>query len=198
MDRLGYFLFSVRRDPRFCEIEEVDEKVEKGWKLANGERMGEFFPSTVELQLAMDGGDWVTDFINNINQVVILSRKARLIFEVEGVGEEQVEYLPFVLKDRRGHVIDDEQFYVANALVKVDCFDWQRSVYKTFSHAPREIIYPSLRRMCLREEAIPEDAKFFRLGEQTDRYIIRSDLVERLKAEGCTGLSLRAMGEDLF
>lgn len=32
--------------------------------------------------------------------------------------------------------IDDEPFYVANALAKVDCFDWQRSVYKTFSHAP--------------------------------------------------------------
>ncbi|NMO23653.1 hypothetical protein HPC49_54455 [Pyxidicoccus fallax] len=198
MSHFKYFLFGVRKDPRFCQIEELDEKVEEYWKLSDGERMGSLFPPTVELQLALDGGDWVTDFINNINQVVILSHKARLIFEAEGVGGEQVEYLPFVLKDRRGHVVDDEQFYVANALMKVDCFDWQRSVYKTFSHEPREIIYPSLRRMFLREEVIPENAKFFRLGEETDQYIIRSDLVERLKAEGCTGLSLRAMGEDLF
>lgn len=197
MSRFSYFLFSVRRDPRFCQIEEVDEKVEKGWKLARAERMGDLFPPTIELQLALDGGDWVTDFINNVNQVVILSDKARRVFEAEGVTEAQVEYLPFVLKDRRGHVVDDEQFYVANALLKVDCFDWQRSIYETFSHAPRKIIYPSLRRMYVREEAIPEEAKFFRLGEQTDRYIIRADLVDRLKAEGCTGLSLRAMGEDL-
>lgn len=50
--------------------------------------------------------------------------------------------------------------------------------------------------MFLREEVIPEDAKFFCLGEQADRLIIRSDLVERLKAEGCTGLSLLAMGDE--
>jgi hypothetical protein len=197
MTRYTYFLFDVRKDPRFCEIDEMDEKVEASWMLDKGVRMGSLFPPSVALQLAPDGGDWVTDFINNIHDAVILSHKARMIFEAEGVDGEQVEYLPFVLKDKRGQVIDDESFYVAHALVKVDCFDWQRSVYKTFSHAPQKIIYASLWRLFLREEAIPQDAKFFRLGEQTDRIIIRSDLVERLTAEGCTGLSLRAMGEDL-
>ena len=52
MSRFAYALFSVRRDPRFCEIEEVDEKIEKGWKLVLGVRMGDLFPPTTELQLA--------------------------------------------------------------------------------------------------------------------------------------------------
>src|SRR5690349_21538653 len=107
MSRYKYFVFSVRRDPRFCEVDEMDDKVERSWMLDQGTPMGAFFPSTVELQRAMEGGDWVTDFINNIHDAVILSHKARMVFEAEGVGGEQVEYLPFVLKDKRGRVIDD-------------------------------------------------------------------------------------------
>lgn len=193
-----YHLLGVRTDPRMCVIETLDERVQNYLLLTKVVRLGERFDSTVALEIAPEGGDWITDFINNIHCVAILSQKARRVMESEGLDDSLVEYLPFVLRDRRGEVVSDERFFIANTLQSVECFDWDRSVYETFPGKPRKLVFAGMERMFLREAEIPADAKFFRLGEQKSRLIIRSDLLQRLRDEGCTGINVTAMGEELL
>jgi hypothetical protein len=192
MPQNEYFVFTVGDDPKAGTIENLDSKVQKYWLLSKGVRMGELFPPSVELNLSRDGGTLLTDFLDNIHSVVIVSARARAILEQEGLDDQKVEYLPFVLRDKRRKKVP-EQYFIANVLESVDCFDWERSVYKTFPDS-NEISYPSLRKLHVREDQIPETARFFRLGALKKKILIRSDLLERLRAEGCTGINVLAMG----
>lgn len=196
MERFEYFVFGISDDPRVGVIENLDEKVEEYWLLCEGVRVTEEqFPAGVELDLAKDGGNLLTDFIENIHSVVIVSAKARAIMEAEGLGEELVQFLPITLRNKRGKKVP-EPYFIANALLSPECFDWDRSEYKTFP-GKRKISSTSLRRLHVLEEKLPDTAKFFRVGELKNRLLIRSDLLKRLKAEGCTGISVYAMGERL-
>ncbi|XDD44677.1 DUF1629 domain-containing protein (plasmid) [Leptospira sp. WS60.C2] len=197
MEGYEYFVFSARTDPRFCSVENLDEKIEEYWLLSECVRMGNRFPKSVVLDLTKDAGDYITDFINNIHSVVIVSQQVKAVFEAEGIGDEKVEYLPIGLRDKKKKRLK-EQYFIANALVKVDCFDWKNSTYATYPKKPNKIVFSSLRKLVLREDQIPNDAKFFRLGELTDKILIRSDLLNRLKAEELTGMSVTAMGARLL
>lgn len=192
----NYHLLIINSDERVSVIENLDAQVDEYYRLSKGERMGDKFPPTTVLNVYENSGEMLTDFIANIHGVVIISSKVRECFEAEGLGEQQVEYLPFILKDKRGRVIKT-QYCVANPLMKVDCFDYERSIYKAYPGRPKEISYPSLRKMCVLEARIPDDAKFFRLGELPDFIIIRSDLLAILRDKQFTGTSVIAMGEEL-
>lgn len=188
--------FVVGDDRRAALIEELDSKVQKYWKLADGVAMGPLFPPTVEIRLAKAGGDLVGDFVDNIHTVVIVSEKARKVLEAEGVrGEAVVEYLPFVLRDKKRKKVPG-QFAVVNALRLVPCLDREKSVFETFPGSD-EIVSTSVKRILLHAGRIPADANLFRIAELPSQIAIRSDLVEKLKAAGCTGLSVLPCGERL-
>jgi hypothetical protein len=195
MARHEYFTFVVNDDSRVGTIEKLDDGFDDYWMLSEGTPLGNLYPPKLELSLSKKGGDLITDFIDNIHKVVMVSEKARGIMEQAGLGPEQVEFLPFTLKDRKRKKVP-EPYFIANALECVDCFDWDRSVYETYPNR-KEVVYSSLRILHVLKDKVPERATFFRLGELKDKVLIRSDLLEKLKAAGCTGISVAAMGADL-
>jgi hypothetical protein len=188
-----YSAVHIPKDPRFCLVEQLGDLEDEG-ALSEAIPFAKRFPKKLVVDLAPDGGDMITDFVNNIFRILIASRKAREILEAEGIIGDQVEYLPLTLRDRRRKQIK-EPFFIVNTLRTVDCFDWKRSVYKTYTTNPREISPASLRVLHVTPDTIPEDAKLFRMGELREEIIVRADLVDRLKREGCEGLAVAAMGQ---
>jgi hypothetical protein len=195
MSRHEYFTFVVNDDPRVGTIKNLDDSFEDYWMLTEGTPLGSLYPPKLELTLSKDGGDLITDFIDNIHSVVIVSEKAKAILEQAGLGNDKVEFLPFTLKDRKRKKVP-EPYFIANTVECIDCFDWERSVYKTYP-TKKKVVYASLRKLHILDDKIPETAMFFRLGELKPKVLIRSDLVEKLKAGGCTGISVAAMGDPL-
>jgi hypothetical protein len=195
MARHEYFLFVINDDPRVGLIENLDDSFEDYWMLNEGMALGDKYPPKLDLTLSKKGGDMVTDFIDNIHKVVLISEKTRALLEQAGLGPEQVEFLPFTLKDRKRKKVA-EPYFIANALQSFDCFDWERSKYDLYP-TKRKVVSTSLSTLYVLEDKVPKDALFFRLGELKNRILIRSDLLDKLKAAGCTGISVAAMGEPL-
>jgi len=195
MARHEYFIFVINSDPRVGVIEKLDDAFDDYWMLNEGMALRDKYPPRLELTLSKKDGDMITDFIDNIHKVVLVSEKARAILEQAGLGPEQVEFLPFTLKDRKRKKVP-EPYFIANALQSFDCFDWDRSKYDLYP-TKRKVVSTSLSKLYVHEDKVPKDALFFRLGELKNRILIRSDLLEKLKAAGCTGISVAAMGEPL-
>lgn len=206
-----YYLFDHTNDPTFGIIERLTG-IQKTYMLNKGVLCQEYFPEICELTLHKRGGDIVTDIIDNIDRIVIISTFAKVIFEEFGVTKEKIEYLPFSLLNKKGKPTSDTPFYIANSLYKIDCADFQRikenaeeecdeddpecafydGVY--YNNNSREKI-SDFAYLYLKEDLLPEDAVFFRVGECPEYIIIRSDLVEALEKAGMTGLCLKEMGD---
>lgn len=197
MKNYDYYCIRTLSDPKLGRIENIDKRVKKSYNLRKGIPMGNLFPPETKLDIAdtPGSGDMLADFLRNIHRSIIISSKVKDILMEEGVDETQVEYLPFILRDKKRRVIKDVRYYVANSLVKVDCMDKENSIYKPDFDDPEKARRISA--LHVNHDAIPEDAKFFRLGELSRLTLIRSDLLERLKAEGVTGINAFAMGDEL-
>jgi len=194
MTERDYLALHLRTDPRFCSVKELGDLQNEG-DLTKAVPLAHTFPESLQVDLSPKGGDMITDFVSNIFRILIVSQKARSILEDEGIRGDQVEYLPIALRDKRKKPLK-ESFFIVNVLRAVDCFDWKRSVYKTYKNSPREISSASLEVLHVLPEAIPGDAKLLRLGELRRELILRADLLERLKREGCDGLSVIEMGKE--
>lgn len=195
MARHEYFTFVINSDTRVGTVENLGDTFEDYWLLNEGAPVGSLYPPKVEVSLTKKAGDMITDFVDNIHSVVIVSEKARAILEQAGLGSDKVEFLPLTLKDRRRKKVP-EPYFIANALECIDCFDWERSTYALYPNK-RKVVRTSLEKLHVLEDRIPETATFFRLGELRHTLLIRSDLLEKLNAAGCTGISVAAMGTPL-
>lgn len=134
------------------------------------------FPPTTEFLLSSKSGNRFTDFIYTVTGVILASQRAWELMKAEGVTDAQVEYLPFVLKDR-----------------KVACFDFDKSKYKRLTSDPNK--FAGISRLQILPEKVPEDAKLFRLAEDPDVNLMRTDLLEKLQGAGMEGLRGIALGE---
>lgn len=194
MTEADYLAVYVRTDARHCSVEALGD-LEYPGDLNKCIPLASTFPNGLKVDLDPGAGDMVTDFVNNSFRVLIASQKARAILESEGVERRIVEYLPIVLRDKRRKPLKGP-FFVVNVLASVPCFDWKRSTYQTYPNKPRKISPSSLTVLHVVPEAIPPDAKLFRVDEVKRELVVRADLLERIKREGCEGLCVVPMGEE--
>lgn len=186
-----YVALGMRTDPRHCFVDQLSD-LQLASDLSQALPLADDFPKGFKVDLSPDGGDLVPDVVANAYDILIVSEKAKRVLEREGVGEGDVEYLPIVLRDKRRKAFK-EAFFIVNLLTTVDCFDWERSTYKTYDKKPRKLM--TVKVLHVRPEAIPEDAKVFRLGELLNEVILRADLLEHLEKEGCQGPCVLPMGQ---
>lgn len=190
-----YFANIFNSDPKVSTIEQFDG-VEYDYLLNEGKRLGigDEYPDDAVFQIHEDSGDLLTDFIDNIDHCVLINSDVKALFETEGVGDEIVEYLPFKLLNKKGKLVSEKSFYIANVLPKVNCLDMNKSKYEV--HPKKGTVW-RIYEIVIDFVKVDPELKIFRLGEDPKRIILRSDLVDRIKEEGFTGLSLCAMGEEL-
>ncbi len=190
MSDFKYYIHGLNIDEKLGTIEFLPG-VENDYKLTEGTRMEGDFPPSVELSIAPDSGNIISDFVDNIDSLIIPSEEAKALLVKEGLTEEYVEYLPFTLKNKNGRVVDSTNYYIANLLRAVDCLDREKSDYASTNSG--EIVV--VRTLYLDETKIPDDANLFRLGECPEIIIIRSDLMKSIEAAGFTGISVLEQGK---
>jgi ADP-ribose pyrophosphatase YjhB (NUDIX family) len=168
--------------------------IEDDWRIDDGERMGERFPPTVTAKLDSDWGDRLTDFLGNSDRMLVLSKAARALFEQADLEPGSLEYLPFVLENRKGREMTGHHYCVAHPLRQVACMDKGASRFKALDDGKVSIV-SSLQVV---NERIPDDAMLFRLQELPRLVIMRSDLRDLIEAANLTGLCLTRMGEQIW
>ncbi|HYO59978.1 imm11 family protein [Archangium sp.] len=186
-----YHTFKNSLDPRAAEIVDLPDRVEKYYYLSDGIRVAPHLPPSTELHLYEEAGDMLKDFIDNPDRVLYVSQRAREVLQQQGLSEDVIEYLPFVLLDKRGRRVR-EQYYIANPLVRVPCLDFTRSRYWLDSDDPTDLGGITVLHML--EDRLPADARLFRVAEYTRLVVLRSDLLEALRQAGLTGPHVQPVG----
>ena len=188
-----YFAAVFNPDPRVMTIKRLPG-IKSQYLLNEGEKMKNKYPPNAVFQVAEESGDMITDFIDNINRVVIISQRVKEFFEKQNLTSKIVEYLPFQLKNKRGRIEKESFYYIANVLLKINCLDMEKADYYLNS---KKTAVLGVHVIELDKEKIPDDAILFRLGEEPSRILLRSDFVDNLKSEGFSGLSLCQEGKKL-
>lgn len=186
-------IFRCLRGPKYGCID-FFPGIRRDWKLSEAQRMGDDFPPTVELAIHEDSGYIVGDFVNNIGQSLIVSARARALLEAEGLVGDEVEYLPFGLKNKNGCRIRSTSFAFANVLRTTPCLDLQRSKYNASKDGKRVL---SIDVMHLHLDRIPEHLKVIRAAEYPELFLFREDLIARIEQAGLTGFRSLPLGANL-
>ena len=190
---MTYYTFTHSLDPRAAEIVDLPDKVEKYYFLSDGIPVASYLPPSTELSLYSGAGDMLTDFVGNPDRVLDVSQRARDLMLQQGLSEDLVEYLPFILVDKRGRRLQ-EQYFIANPLLRVPCLERSLSKYRLNSDDPNDIGRIHVLHLV---EDLPQEARLFRVAEFTRLMVIRSDLLETLQQAGLTGLHVQPVGTRL-
>ncbi len=213
----SYYTFDLSDDPKngiVKDIDNVENNDVSSYMLKEGVSLNGTFPNNCTLQFDSDGGELVTDFIENIDELVLLASSAQKIFQKHIESEDKIEYLPFNLLNKKGKPVADTPFYIANSIYTIsDSIDFDAIKEKAVEYGITDngksrfggIYYTSPDQdeiddftvICLKEDKLPEDAQFFRIGELPNYIVIRSDLVEALREAHMTNLNLIPCGERL-
>ncbi|MFY0523312.1 imm11 family protein [Archangium gephyra] len=182
---MNYKILKVPPLEELGYIEQEVKGVTQAWRLGEGERMGNKFPTQASYPLSKNRkGMKLTDFIPNKFSRLIVSEKVRKLLEAEPLD---IEWLPVSIIDKKDRVVD-VPYAIAHVLGTVDCVDLERSEYDRSSFSPEQFLV--IRRLVLREDKIPEQRSLFRIKEYPRAFIIRVDLLEKLAAAGITGLGM--------
>lgn len=191
--RFSYVVVPFFPGPEIAATEPVDDVLPLPALSMRGVPLASQFPPTTEITLSTKSGSRFTDFIYTTARLILPSQRAWDLMRAEGVKEEHAEYLPFILKDRKGRVRPEKYGFV-NPLVKVPCFDSEKSEYTPSArNIPGRLA--GILRLHIHPEKVPEDVKLFRLAENTSTMLMRTDLLEKLQAAGMEGLRGIALGE---
>lgn len=181
------------KDRRFVWLESLPSSIQKTWKLTEAVSMYEDFPPDAEFPIDPQRGDLLPDIVPNVFNVLIVSSRIRSIFTEEAIDD--IEYLPLIILDKKGRVKSDT-YCVANLIGSVDCLDVANSIYKDDSLEKGQI--RSIHRLNLLHQQIPQDIRLFRLTQRRYMFLIRNDLLKKLRDQDVTGLETFGLGIDLF
>lgn len=119
--------------------------------------------------------------------IPVISLRLKEILEKE-VLDNRVEYLPLRIINHKGRVASHD-YFIVNPMDVCDCIDIDKSGVR-WNQITSNLI-SGCNGLVLKNEAIPEGYKLFRLKYWGSKVLVRSGLVETLNAADLTGLDFR-------
>ncbi len=160
------------------------ELMETDYLLQRGTPCEDWFPKDLVFELSKDHGVKLTDSIPNTDQFLLVSEKLKGLLEQRAPGVS-IEFLPIRLRNQKKKLVA-KKYFLANVLGTVGCVDTERSDFKMSSIDKSQV--HRFYRLVLDEKKIPDEARLFRLAEDTGQLIIREDLAQDILNADCTGM----------
>lgn len=181
---MQYFILKPIGDEEDVFIDALPEGGPADWRFCEGEPLAAEFPKKAVVRFSdnFPDGRRLHDFVNNISDVLIVSKRVRRALDSIEIGN--VEYLPVTILDHRGNVAAEE-YFIANVLGTEPAIDMQESDL-VMSSLDDEIL--SIDRLVLDEGNISKGAKLFRAETLKTLFFIREDALAALKEHGVTGI----------
>ena len=155
------------------------------WKFDEGISLAKDFPAGGEVSFSDNYPDDrnLYDFQPNLMSDLLVSGRARKL--IESLGITQAEWLPVVVKDHQGSVVDPDYAFL-NLLGAEDAIDMERSVYRMDALEKDQI--GRIKKLALKYESISVQAKMFRCTKERRLILIREDVHAAFSQAGLTGL----------
>jgi len=159
--------------------------------LKEGKRCAGWFPKDLIFDLSPDYGSKLTDSLPNTFHLLVVSEKLKDLLEAR-LPPESIEFLSIRVRNPKKKPVD-KKYFIANVLTTVACVNKTKSKFVMSSIDKSQVNYFS--RLVLDEKKISEDAKLFRLAEQTALVIVREDLATDILRAKCNGMMFVVMEE---
>ncbi|MGE3171970.1 MAG: DUF1629 domain-containing protein [Planctomycetota bacterium] len=162
---------------------------DEDWKTGFGRTTAAEWPPDAVVKLRSDSGRRLTDVLGNAKNTLMVSPKARAVFEraLHGV---QVEYLPFALLDHRGRQLAPD-YVIVNPIGAIDCLDLGASdVVRDARDAAKVRM---VNRAVLARAKVGRTPALFRIAEDPTSYVIHAGLRDALLAAGCSNVVVREL-----
>jgi hypothetical protein len=169
--------------PHYTRASILDMKALKGVKLAAGLPLAGKLP---ELRLEIISDYPPADYFNAGLLFIVSARLRGVLESVNAL----VEYHPVVLLKDGREFKESGDYYFANLLEKVDCFDFENSTYTRDGEFIDKITKLAI------DEGKADDKPLFRLARSYDVIVLASDaLAQAASAAGVTGVKFQALSE---
>lgn len=171
-------------------LSEVSSSMPKAYKFDKGISLIDEYPAAENCKIYYDPeypeGTQLYGFLDNINDLLIVNKEVKKIFEDTGV--DSIEYLPIWLCDHK-HEVSSKDYFICNVLSKVDIFDMEESEYDMISLDESQI--DDVDNMVVDYNAVPEDAKVFRASKMLVQIFINDDVKDALEKAGVEGFVVK-------
>ena len=147
-----------------------------------------------ELSVRIEADIFVGDYFE-ANSIPAVSERVKNVLLAE--VPEYVEFFP-IQAFHHGKKITKDSFFIMYIKEKTDCFDWEKSVYRTsiLNNGKKSII--SIQKLVLLEDRI-KDKKVVRVAEVNYNIIaIREDLCQIILNSGAKGIEFKELEQTLW
>jgi hypothetical protein len=183
---MDYLMWRSDPDEGHCIIK--DPPVEKIWQLDEGVSRAANFPDDMSCEMDPRYPKNIQLSDNLAGSVLtVISGKVKAILEKEAAAN-RVEYLPVQIINHKKRLASKD-YFILHPLDVCDCIDLDKSGVE-WNRITANLIC-ACKGLVLKEDAIPPDYKLFRLKYWGYIILARSDLVDKLKGAGLTGLVFR-------
>jgi hypothetical protein len=188
-----YYILTIPRLQEYGLIRDDPKGATKTYLVDQGKSFAGHMPKDAKVRLdKRHKGTKLCDFISNVASWLIVSERVRAILAAE---PNPSEVYPLKVLDLKGRPIKEPYFFV-HPVGAVDCVDLAKSEYDRSSMEPDMIL--GFQRVVLHKRKIPPDRTLFRLKENPCTYIVRSDLIDKLKVAGVKGIQLLGLDTPVF
>ncbi len=129
-------------------------------------------------------GEALSDCLVNTHGVIVGSQRLVDFFGREGVGA--VEYHPVRIRKASGRELE-ASYAILHPTSPVDCIDKNASELEYSFILPDEI--DGFSRLVLDERRVPAERSFFKCAGLQGVFVVRSELAERIREQGFTGVA---------
>jgi hypothetical protein len=193
MAKHDFYVLTVPSRPQFGYIDRDPKGATKTFLVGEGRSFKGHLPGEASIALdARHKGVKLEDFIANSLSWLIVSEKASALLAAE---PNPCEVYALRVLDPKGRPVKTPYFLV-HPVGTVDCVDLAKSEYDRSTMEPAMIL--GFQRVVLHKRKIPPDRTLFRLKENPRTYIVRSDLLDKLKAAGVKGIQLLGLDTPVF
>lgn len=176
-------------DESFIQFDDSPDSIEEqDYKLSDGMPCSDWFPENVLFEMSEDSGMILTDSVPNHALLYIVSHRLKTLLESH--AKEWIEFLPIGVLDHEKQPVE-ARYYIANVLRVLPCMDETRSDFVRSAIDNTQVHH--IKRLVLDFNQIPEDAKIFRLGQERELVLVRSDLAHEIGCAGMTGIGFMAL-----
>ncbi len=160
---------------------------EGGFRFKKCEPMAADFPSDAFYKMSDDYPENVelVDVLHVLNNTLVVSGEAKNVLESAGVAD--VEFFSVRVLNHKGRAVKRD-YFVANALKKIDCIDKDKTVFKW--HPIDKTMMKNVSNLTIDESKIDGNVTLFRMQHLPLFLWVRKDVVDKLTSAGLQGFEV--------
>lgn len=122
------------------------------------------------------------DFVDNIDSILIVSPKVKEV--LDGLGVENVEYIPVALRNQNGQLVRQD-YFVANVLGGEEIVDLEKSEVEWGAIDDSQL--SSIDKLVVNYAGVSPNSKLFRMSKRLLEFVATQEVIDAFEQAGVTG-----------